>query len=85
MVSHVLYNRKNSILCVKFNDMVSLTTRSFDGDIIPEYNPDEASHVIVEPGKSVSKARVTKNIILVFELFNNLMFKMFQGSHRCLS
>lgn len=56
MVSHVLYNRKNSILCVKFNDMVSLTTRSFDGDIVPEYNPDEASHVIVEPGKSVSKA-----------------------------
>jgi hypothetical protein len=23
--------------------------------------------------------------MLVFELFNNLMFKMFQGSHRCLS
>lgn len=35
--------------------MVSLTTTSFDGDVVPEYNPDEASHVIVEPGKSVSK------------------------------
>jgi hypothetical protein len=48
--------------------MVSLTTRSFDGDIVPEYNPDEASHVIVEPGKSVSKARVTKNIMLVYTI-----------------
>lgn len=43
--------------------MVSLTTTSFDGDVVPEYNPDEASHVIVEPGKSVSKVRVTKNMI----------------------
>jgi hypothetical protein len=66
--------------------MVSLTTRSFDGDIVPEYNPDEASHVIVEPGKSVSKARVTKNIMLVthnmlFFLLYNTWFTIF-GKNR---
>lgn len=29
----------------------------FDGDVVPEYNPDEASHVIVEPGKSAPKTK----------------------------